>query len=63
MLTSKKVTLKLLLSYGSNCASWSASVLNACKVLGPQIEQIINASIMPSNANMTNPSKKELRCL
>jgi hypothetical protein len=63
MSTSEEVTLELLLSNGSNYSSWFASVINAFKILGPQIELILDKSILPSKINEKNPSEKELRCL
>jgi hypothetical protein len=38
MSTSGELTLELLLCDGSNYASWSASVVNAFRIMGPQIE-------------------------
>jgi hypothetical protein len=38
MSTSEEVSLELLLLDGSNYASWSASVLNVFKDMGPRIE-------------------------
>jgi hypothetical protein len=58
-----EVTLELLLSDGSNYASWSIHMFNAFRTIDPRSEQILDKSTLPSRINEKNPSKKELRCL
>lgn len=53
----KKVTLELLLSDGSNYVSWSTSVINAFRAIDPQLEHILDKSIVPSSINEKNPSE------
>ena len=57
MLTSEEVTLELLLLDGSNYASWSASVLNVFRAMGPHIERIVDVSISPPSVDLANLSK------
>ena len=47
MSTSEEVSLELLLLDGSNYASWSASVLDVFRAMGPHIERIVDVSISP----------------
>jgi hypothetical protein len=47
----KEVTLEILLSDCSNYVSWSTRVINAFRTIDPQLEQIINKSIIPSSHN------------
>jgi hypothetical protein len=63
MSTSVEVSLELLLSDGSNYASWSASVLNIFRAMGPQIEQIVDVSISPPSDDLKCLSRKEVKCL
>jgi hypothetical protein len=58
--TRKKVTLEILLSDCSNYDSWSTSVLNAFRTIDPQLEQIIDKSIIPSNYDA---SEEDQRCI
>jgi hypothetical protein len=44
----REVTLELLLLDGSNYAAWSIHVLNAFRIMGSQVEQILDKSILPS---------------
>ena len=44
MSTSEEVSLELLLLDGSNYTSWSASVLDVFRTMGPQIEQIVDVA-------------------
>jgi hypothetical protein len=62
-MSSQEVTVELLNSDGSNYASWSFQLYNAFRSLGPEVEQIFDASIFPINIDMKNPSKHDLRCL
>ena len=43
----KEVTLEILLSDCSNYDSWSTSVINAFRTIDPQLEQILDKSIIP----------------
>lgn len=52
-----------MLTDGSNYASWSIDVLNAFKIMGPQVEQILDKSILPYRINGTDPYEQELICL
>jgi hypothetical protein len=62
-MSTKEVTLELVLVYGSNYASWSIHVLNAFRTLGPQLEKILDKCILPSRIDKKNPYGNELRCL
>jgi hypothetical protein len=42
-----EVTLEILLSDCSNYVSWSTRVLNAFRTVDPQLEQILDKSIIP----------------
>ena len=42
----KEVTLEILLSDCSNYDSWSTRVINAFRTIDPQLEQIIDKSIV-----------------
>jgi hypothetical protein len=44
-----EVTLEILLSSYSNYTSWSTSVINAFRTIDPQLEQILDKSIIPSS--------------
>jgi hypothetical protein len=46
-----EVTLEILLSDCSNYDSWSTRVINAFRTVDPQLEQIINKSIITSSYN------------
>jgi hypothetical protein len=58
--TRKKVTLEILFSDCSNYDSWSTSVLNAFRTIDPQLDQIIDKSIIPSNYDA---SEEDQRCI
>ena len=45
MSTSEDVFLELLLLDGSNYTSWSASVLDVFRAMGPHFERIVDVSI------------------
>ena len=63
MSTSEKVSLELLVSDGSNYASWSASVLTIFRDMGPHIEQIVDVNISPPSDDLAILSKEEVKCL
>ena len=63
MSTSKEVSLELLLLNGSNYASWSASVLDVFRAMGPHIERIVDVSISPPSDDLAILSKEEVKCL
>ena len=63
MSTSEEVSLKLLLLDGSNYTSWSASVLDVFRTMGPQIEQIVDVSISPPHDDLIYLSREEVKCL
>jgi hypothetical protein len=46
-----EVTLEILLFDCSNYVSWSTRVLNAFTTVDPQLEQILDKSIIPSSYN------------
>ena len=54
MSISKEVSLEFLLSDGSNYASWSASMLDVFRAMGPHIEQIVDVSISPPSVELAN---------
>jgi hypothetical protein len=57
-----EVTLEILLPDCSNYDSWSTKVINAFRTIDPQLEQMIDKSIIPSNYTRENASEKDLRC-
>jgi hypothetical protein len=59
----KEVTLEILLSDCSNYDSWSTRVINAFRIVDPQIEQILDKSIIPPNYARENASEEDLRCI
>jgi hypothetical protein len=59
----KEVTLEILLSNCSNYDSWSSRVINAFKTVDPQLEQIIDKSIIPSSYNKKNIFEEDQRCI
>jgi hypothetical protein len=59
----KEVTLEILLSDCSNYDSWSTRVINAFRTVDPQLEQIIDKSIIPSSYNRKNISEEDQRCI
>ena len=58
----KEVTLQILLPDCSNYDSWSTRVINAFRTVDPQLEQIIDKSIFPSNYNRKIISEEDQRC-
>jgi hypothetical protein len=58
-----EVTFEILLSDCSNYASWSTSVINAFRTIDPQLEQILDKSIIPSSYDKKNASEEDRRCL
>jgi hypothetical protein len=58
-----EVTLEVLLSDCSNYASWSTSGINAFRTTYPQLEQILDKSIIPSSYDKKNASEEDRRCL
>jgi len=63
MSTSEEVSVELQLLDGSNYSSWSASVLDVFRAMGPHIERIVDVSISPPSVDLANLSKKEVKCL
>ena len=63
MSTSEEVSLELLLLDGSNYASWSASVFDVFRAMGPHIERIVDVSILPPSDDLDILSKEEVKCL
>ena len=59
----KEVTLEILLSDCSNYVSWSTSVINAFRTIDPQLEQILDKSIIPPSYTRENASEEDLRCI
>ena len=59
MLASEEVSLELLLLDGSNYTSWSTSVLDVFRTMGPQIEQIVDVSISPHHDDLIYLSREE----
>jgi hypothetical protein len=59
----KEVTLEILLSDCSNYDSWSTRVINAFRAVDPQLEQILDKSIIPPNYARENASEEDLRCI
>jgi hypothetical protein len=57
-----EVTLEILLSDCSNYDSWSTRMINAFRTADPQLEQIIDKSILPSSYNGEIISKEDQRC-
>jgi hypothetical protein len=58
-----EVTLEILLSDCSNYASWSTRVINAFRTIDPQLEQILDKSIISSSYDKKNSSKEDQKCL
>jgi hypothetical protein len=58
-----EVTLEILLPDCSNYNSWSTRVINAFRTIDPQLEQILDKSIIPSNYARENASEQDLRCI
>jgi hypothetical protein len=61
--TPKEVTLEILLPDCSNYDSWSTRVINAFRTIYPQLEQMLDKSIIPSNYTRENASEEDLRCI
>jgi hypothetical protein len=59
----KEVTLEILLSDCSNYDSWSTRVINAFRTIDPQLEQILDKSIIPPSYDRENASEKDQRCI
>jgi hypothetical protein len=59
----KEVTLEILLSDCSNYDSWSTRVINAFRTVDPQLEQILDKSIISSNYDRKNASEEDQRCI
>ena len=59
----KEVTLEILLSDCSNYDSWSTRVINAFRTIDPQLEQILDKSIIPPSYDRKNASKEDQRCI
>ncbi|PUZ75302.1 hypothetical protein GQ55_1G148700 [Panicum hallii var. hallii] len=67
MLRPNEVFFEPLVSNGSNYASWSAHVLNAFRTMGPTVERILIASILPpkfdiDHIDWANITQEELDC-
>jgi hypothetical protein len=58
-----EVTLEILLSDCSNYDSWSIRVINTFRAVDPQLEQILDKSIIPSNYTREDASEEDLRCI
>jgi hypothetical protein len=63
MSTSEEVSLELLLLDGLNYASWSTSVLDIFRAMGPHIEWIVDVSISPPSDDLAILSKEKVKCL
>jgi hypothetical protein len=59
----KEVTLEILLSDCSNYDSWSTRVINAFRTVDPQLEQILDKSIIPPSYDRKNASEEDQRCI
>jgi hypothetical protein len=59
----KEVTLEILLSDCSNYDSWSTRVINAFRTIDPQLEQILDKSIIPPSYDRKNTSEEDQRCI
>ena len=58
-----EVTLEILLSDCSNYDSWSTRVINAFRAVDPQLEQILDKSIIPPSYDRKNASEEDQRCI
>jgi hypothetical protein len=58
-----EVTLELLLSDCSNYDSWSTRVINAFRTVDPQLEQILDKSIIHPSYDRENASEEDQRCI
>jgi hypothetical protein len=61
--TPKEVTLEILLPDCSNYDSWSTRVINAFRTIDPQLDQMLDKSIIPSNYTRENAFEEDLRCI
>jgi hypothetical protein len=59
----KEVTLEILLFDGSNYDSWSTRVINAFRTVDPQLEQMLEKSIIPPSYDRKNASEEDQRCI
>jgi hypothetical protein len=59
----KEVTLEILLSDCSNYDSWSTRVINAFRTVDPQLEQILDKSIITPNFGRKNIFENDQRCI
>jgi hypothetical protein len=59
----KEVTLEILLSDGSNYDSWSTRVINTFRTIDPQLEKILDKSIILPSYTRENASEEDLRCI
>jgi hypothetical protein len=57
----KEVTLEILLFDCSNYDSWSTRVVNAFRTVDPQLEQILDKSIIPPSYDRKNVSEEDQR--
>jgi hypothetical protein len=55
----KEVTLEILLSNCSNYDSWSTRMINAFRTVDPQLEQILDKSIIPPSYDRKNASEED----
>jgi hypothetical protein len=58
-----EVTLEILRPDCSNYDSWSTRVINAFRTVDPQLEQILDKSIISSNYDRKNVSDEDQRCI
>jgi hypothetical protein len=59
----KEITLEILLSDCSNYDSWSTRVINAFRTVDPQLEQILDKSIIPPSYDRKNSFEEDQRCI
>jgi hypothetical protein len=59
----KEVTLEILLFDCSNYDSWSTRVINAFRTVDPQLEKILDKSIIPPSYDRKNASEEDQRCI
>ena len=59
----KEVTLEILLPDCSNYDSWSTRVINAFRTVDPQLEQILDKSIIPPSYDRKNAFEEDQRCI
>ncbi|KAG2641351.1 hypothetical protein PVAP13_2KG177000 [Panicum virgatum] len=66
MSTSYEVSIEPLVSDGSNYAFWSINVQNHLRNLGPLVERVVVASMLPPNFSWKNvdiTNKREMDCM